>query len=581
MSLRKLGDESGSKGSCFYVMYDHPVVIKFPQPRIYSFQDYLTMIQRERAFSKNLQPLTSIVPSLSIILEKYPPEIFENSEETGSQLKNDAQWLEYLENHDSMKQYLMIDGSYVLFMDLSSDLLMSQTLLKLSDYKPLMLNETLGNPEFISRPYEFESRYGKIEPDYLEAILDIFRHYEENIKRLSSHFSDISVSRHTCLQLFLLNLLGEDPDPGKTISEKDFHIKAANYFSSLSHMNPQAVSSCAAAIRSHYSRVNFNHHKQKLICLIKNMTDLLTHMYRNHFVMRDLKPDNMLIVGDSSHFPQFLNSPDSFSIGLIDLETALLMNDSTSFRQPVLGGTPRYALFHQFMLNSVLKNVYNPLDRVFYLQDWYAAAAVIFEITTGRKLYSKTVPFLNRYVKHLKHDFSKGNPETDIIKNGSHQFWTIAMGEFYIQMNLNKSKLETMHIPVSKDFLTILETELSSVLQQDKKAHSLFLNRCKPLYPEIEKLTHFKSQDLVAYIEKHRDKNRGTPRLKDLDQLGYYTFRFEQNRVYSKLLSRQQLNTYELLSILFYLVFTGLHKAEWGNPKTEHSDPGSYETNLP
>ena len=54
-----------------------------------------------------------------------------------------------------------------------------------------------------------------------------------------------------------------------------------------------------------------------------NMLDLLAWLKIKKVAIRDLKPDNLLVAGDPARFPEFLESASQYSIGLIDVETAV------------------------------------------------------------------------------------------------------------------------------------------------------------------------------------------------------------------------------------------------------------------
>ena len=51
--------------------------------------------------------------------------------------------------------------------------------------------------------------------------------------------------------------------------------------------------------------------------------ELLFHLKEKNAAIRDLKPDNMFLVGDSDNPDTFLTSGENYSLGLIDLETSV------------------------------------------------------------------------------------------------------------------------------------------------------------------------------------------------------------------------------------------------------------------
>ncbi|MBI4738866.1 hypothetical protein HY772_04855 [Candidatus Woesearchaeota archaeon] len=132
----------------------------------------------------------------------------------------------------------------------------------------------------------------------------------------------------------------------------------------------------------------FARNKNQLTSIIINMLELLAWLAERQVAMRDLKPDNLLVAGERSQYPRFLLHPDQFSIGLIDVETAVYYGmDEGGVKQPQLGGTPFYATPSHLIKNDWLKEIFGDLPAVLHLQDWQATVAIIYKVVTGLTLF--------------------------------------------------------------------------------------------------------------------------------------------------------------------------------------------------
>jgi hypothetical protein len=70
MTLGPLGEDSGSKSKCYYVIFDQHLVVKIPPKPITDFEDYVASIKKERHIVERLSPKECIVPKVSVILSQ-------------------------------------------------------------------------------------------------------------------------------------------------------------------------------------------------------------------------------------------------------------------------------------------------------------------------------------------------------------------------------------------------------------------------------------------------------------------------------------------------------------------------------
>ena len=62
MSIAPLGEDSGSKSKCFYVIYDTHMVVKIPPEPVTDVAKYIRDIRREVQITSQLAPVACIVP---------------------------------------------------------------------------------------------------------------------------------------------------------------------------------------------------------------------------------------------------------------------------------------------------------------------------------------------------------------------------------------------------------------------------------------------------------------------------------------------------------------------------------------
>ena len=68
MTIGPLGEESGSKSKCYYVIYDVHLVVKLPAQPSDDFDAYIASIEKEGNIVDKLAPRECIIPKVSVIL---------------------------------------------------------------------------------------------------------------------------------------------------------------------------------------------------------------------------------------------------------------------------------------------------------------------------------------------------------------------------------------------------------------------------------------------------------------------------------------------------------------------------------
>ena len=187
-------------------------------------------------------------------------------------------------------------------------------------------------------------------------------------------------------------------------------------------------------VSAYVTNKGLTRNKAQISGMITNLLDLLAWLHQKKVAMRDLKPDNLLVAGDPTRFPQFLESASQYSIGLIDVETAVWLGteENGQIDQPLLGGTPSFATPTHTLPNKLIRGIYGDLSLILHLQDWYAAIGMIFNMVTGKRLFKETAKTLIRIKKDIKEGVKNKGRALDGLKNASRLFWSQASIELEV-----------------------------------------------------------------------------------------------------------------------------------------------------
>jgi serine/threonine protein kinase len=152
-------------------------------------------------------------------------------------------------------------------------------------------------------------------------------------------------------------------------------------------------------IKSDIRKTAENRNREIAGGIIRNLVKLMYCLKRKRAAIRDMKPDNMFLVGDTDDPDFLIASADQYSLGLIDLETSVSVEETEILQQPILAGTPSFATPSHLFENAVLMRVFQDVPRTFYLQDWFAAIGLIYHVVTGTTLFEKTGKLLPEVVR--------------------------------------------------------------------------------------------------------------------------------------------------------------------------------------
>lgn len=597
MTIGPLGDDGVSKSICYYVIYDDHLVVKIPPEPITDFQEYLSCIKADMRIARRLSPKECIIPRVSVILgrlvsQKAKPKALDpKTMEKG--------YVERLTTNSQLQENLKIQGSFVFFMDLSRYYFLSSVLTEMHDMDNAMPREILGQPQIIWDTYEFEGRYGRHNAHIGFEMRNIYDEYEREINRLLIQYGvSTSLPTYTMKGWFLTHLSGRGRIESAGELSQSF-IEDLNALSRESMIdNRVSIESYRRVVREYIYTSTIARFKAEMGSIVTNLIGLLIWLGRKQVAMRDLKPDNLLIAGDLDKYPQFLRSPDQFSIGFIDVETAVDYGKESvdEIMQPQLGGTPKYATPTHLFPNELIIALYGDLKRILHLQDWYAAVAMIFKVITGGTLFEKTATLLPEIKRIMESPINDGDHLSTITAHVSRMFWKSSVDEFYEKIEKNRRILN--HVLV-----IVLEKDKAIILNQMVRAQKVLARRMIRKINDQGLFTSRKnkesllssSSDRIASMRRkcetdHGDRlTRKTEIVQFLRELETMKRGYEHRCAALDLMktSRTEIPVATIMEVMFNVVLTAMYTEIWGEFFDESETAGtdgetdaSYEATI-
>ncbi|MFC1813256.1 hypothetical protein ACFL03_11280 [Thermodesulfobacteriota bacterium] len=510
MTVSPLGEGTGSKSQCFYVIYDTHIVVKIPPSPIKDFKDYVGRIREETAIVAKLAPMECIIPGISVILRKISAFPDRNEVVLKALEEKCVKWLEV---NPEFQDYLKVDNAFVFFMDLSRYYFLSRVMESLHDVENQIHKEIAGDVDAVWNYHGFESKYGDYDDSTCFNLQNLYKQFDVDVRPvLKTSGQAKSMGETQKKMLFLSYLLGKDSKENYR-GLSDQLVQQVNLpLNKIKAENADVVETYGKLVKEDVRRRMLNRNKPQMEGIITNLLVLLASMGEKKVAMRDLKPDNLIVAGDPANYPAFLFSAEDYTIGLIDVETAVDFETrgKKELPQPYLGGTPLYATPSHFFLNVVLNGIYSDLPQILHLQDWYAMAGIIYELATGKHLFRKTGGKVHGFMRTIQSALAEKREISEVYKEISHVFWSSAKEEFDKNIGAAEKLLKSLHAEIPEDTKQWFE-----VYVQEKKA--AIDTRIKTT---IQSQTHFKSeknrQSLFGY--SHEETCRLKARYKQPDR---------------------------------------------------------------
>lgn len=574
MTIGPLGEEAGSKSKCYYVIYDVHLVVKVPARPLTDFEKYIESIQKEVAIVNKLIPKECIVPRISVILNQI--HSFPNVQDIPADRLEDK-YTSWVRRSPEYQKYLKINSTFVYFMDLSQYYFLGHILDELHDIKDMITREIFENAEIIFEPAKFKGRYG-LEKDAIFEVRVVYSRVEADIRKLVAQTGiDSNIPLYQFQSWFYSALAQKEVVEDNDKYPADFVYQLNHLLKKAMQQDSEVIEVYRKIIRDYVYLSCFEQNSAQMRAISANLLDMLAWLRQKRVSMRDLKPDNLFVAGDSDRYPLFLRSDQEFSLGIIDVETAVDFEESkyTKTKQPLLGGTPFYATLSNFIRNEVLVIELGNLGKILHLQDWHATLVMIYKVVTGELLFEQTAKLFGDLREQMIAANKPENFESGIFEEVSRIFWQTALAEFQFKMNEKEKSLRAIELilpdTVKYMFGKVLAKERKSLAQAIKECvESQNIFEKQQIRAQLMSSSHAKTCQFRADLENNADRNQNTnSRRKEaiafLHQLADLKSLLGQHIYMIKRLSNPQaaVSVYDILTFMFNVVRNNMYRPQW------------------
>jgi len=574
MTIGPLGEESGSKSKCYYVIYDVHMVVKIPAKPVTDFEMYIESIKKEVDIVNKLIPKECIIPKVSVILKMI--HSFPNDGNIPSD-SLEEKYINWMRRTPEYQKYLKMNSTFVYIMDLSKYYFLSHILNELHDIKNLIAKEITENAENIWEPATYKGRYGT-ENDAILEIRDVFNRSAVNVRRLVDRDGITATVSDYQIQSWFITHLAEERISVEGSSYPENFINDLNrLFKKTISAHSDVIGVYRKTIKDYVYMSFFEQNKAQMTAITTSLLDVLAWFRKRRVSMRDLKPDNLFVAGDPARYPLFLRSAQEFSMGIIDVETAVDFEKSKSkrIRQPLLGGTPFYATPSHFIKNEILIHKFGNLGKILHLQDWQATLAMIYKVIAGEHLFDQTAKLFGE----LRNMMIKANQPADlhseIFEDASRMFWHSAVVEFHEKIERSEKALKSVVVTLPESvqhmFAKVLTKEIRSIALSIKKcvdAQNIFVKN--QIREVLLKASHSKICQLKADLESNAKQsgNAAETRIEAisfLHKLADLKAQFVHHAHIQKLLAQPEakLSAHAILTFMFNVILNNMYPSEW------------------
>jgi hypothetical protein len=575
MSIGPLGEDTGSKSKCYYVIYDVHLVVKIPTKPIHDFEKYIASINKEGRIAEKLAPKECVIPKASVILnlihklpgmEQIPAEALEEK------------YINWLRRKPHFQEYLKIKNSFIYFMDFSKFYFLGHIIDNLHDLKDAIPGEIIENSETVWETAKFKGRYGKENESVAYEIREVYDKYELEIHKLILNSKVLSsVPLYQKQNWFLSHLIGKQITQEESRLPEDLVKKLNHLIKAIFGASKKSIESYRKTIKEYVFKIRLEQDRPKMSGIITNLIDLLAWQREKHVALRDLKPDNLLVAGDPAKYPRFLMSADDYSLGIIDVETAVDFEKSKykKTKQPLLGGTPFYATPSHFFKNETLELCFHNYRKVLHFQDWHAMVVMIFKVVTGDLLFEQTARLFGHIKERIKASYADVEGQVEVVKEVSQMFWRSAAIEFQLKINEKENALKTTLVSVPDNAGRLFMGFLKKDQKHTKKQIHNLINAQPTFKSNKSRELLFKSSpSQIIQFKKHLQNKfkKASPQEFDSEQVLEFTDNLFQLKIHADrqkqviaLLSREQprITAYDLISFMFYTVYHVMLREDW------------------
>ena len=317
--------------------------------------------------------------------------------------------------------------------------------------------------------------------------------------------------------------------------------------------------------------------------------------YSAEILMEQLSDMNLFVDADPDKYPVFLKDSTAFSIGVIDVETAvsLVPAQDGNLAQPLLGGTPLYATPLHLYKNRTISTYFGDLADAFHLQDWFATIAIIFKAITGRNLFPRAARSFPGIVKILKSGRNRSDPDEAIVKAMGQKFWSSAATDIKIHLSTFSDVLNQLTLSVPEAMTSSIKTELereAACLGQAIRRHVAL----SPLLKGEKNRTYLleaSSKTIAKQVTRWKngaqlpDRHRqAAPQmvsfLSNLDRLKQGESE-KRSAIAAIAEPSHHISAYALIEAMFQIAFRAMYKSRWkASPTPAESSPSASQPTM-
>lgn len=566
MSIRQLGDSVESKSTCFKVIYDDVMVVKIPPRPFTGFDIYLRFIQTEKGIAQQLYPaVTCLYPSTAGILKKIP----QIHQAKSRLLEFEEDYIHLLTTEPSFQNYLKIGDRLAFFMDLSRYSFLNQVLDTIHSKKSRVPEAIYKNRDALFHLDAFETIYGPDHDDIFLKINRLYSIYQKSIDRVVEYTEGLfSVPDYLKAEWFLDQLTDQAPAIQSAGYSAGHAEDIGNAISSVLDRGKTAITQYKNLVNAHVMQKIFENNKSKMAALIVNTLELIARLKEQAVSVRDLKPDNIFVAKNFDGADHILGDPSGYSLGLIDLETAVSFQNRKpeTLEQPLMAGTPSFMTPSQLFANPVLIELFGSnLFRVLYMQDWFATVGIIFKIITGHHLFYRTAKLIPEIIRLKKKNAKQPAHIFELI---SWNFWHTAETELAEKLETHQYRLDNLQIYLTHHIRKTLAAEAVQESAALSEAIHQMVYRQKFFPNSRESLINAKPESLRKHrlkLEKQQAASKQQARiiifLKTLETLKMQTSKTRDMIHFSP----KPLTGTELINIIFYRAFYAMYNPTWSD----------------
>jgi hypothetical protein len=462
-------------------------------------------------------------------------------------------------------------------MDLSQYYFLGHILDELHDIKNLVAREVFENAGLIFEPAKFKGRYG-VDNDAILEVRQIYNRVEANIRKIVDQAGINANIPMYQFQSWFYSALAEEDIAEENGKYPPTFIKQLNLFLKKTMQdNSSVIQVYRKIIKNYVYMSSFEQNRPQMSAISVNLLDILAWFRAKRVSMRDLKPDNLFVAGDPARYPLFLRSDREFSLGIIDVETAVDFENTkyTEIKQPLLGGTPFYATPSHFIRNEVLSLKFDNLGKVLHLQDWHATLVMVYKLVTGELLFDQTAKLFGDLRSMLISANRHENFESNLFEEASRMFWHSAVVEFQEKMGEKEATLRNIEVSLPETvrymFGEVLAQERKSLalaIKESVESQSIFEKQ--PIREQLMNSSYAKTCQFKADLENKTRQSQSTNGLRTeaiafLHRLADLKALFGQHLYMVKLLSKPdaKVAVHDILTFMFNVVLNNMYRPHW------------------